>query len=312
MQDVKPGADISVVVTVVEGGAALNRCLAALTQQGGSHTLDVIIPYDDTIADVGGLAGKFPQFRFLPLGNLLPPGAKLDPFLEHELFDKRRAAGLAAAGGRLVAMLEDRGAPRQDWADAMIAEHERRDAAAIGGGVINVAPGAMNLALFVCDFGRHLPPYAEGEVEYLTDINICYRRDALESVRDVWGDRYQEAAVNWTLRDRGHRLWQSAKPVVLHARGKAPIMRTLSERLQWGRVFGIQRGQRWSRGRAWASAAAAVVLPAILLVRQIRLLIAKGTKPAELLPTIGALLAVLPAWSLGEAIGYVQAGSMPR
>ena len=298
--------ELSVVVTVVEGGEALSRCLSALAQQEGQPDLDVIIPYDDSISDVARLAAQFPRFRFLALGSLTSPGILIDPFVEHELFDKRRAAGLEAAYGRLIGMLEDRGAPRSDWAQAMISEHAQREAAAIGGGLVNVAKGAMNRALFVCDYGRHIPPFAEGEVEYLTDINICYRRDALESVRDLWIERYQETAVNWALRDRGCRLWLSSKPVVLHSRGKAPISRTLSERLQWGRVFGIQRGRRWSRGRAWASAAAATVLPFILLVRQTRLLMAKGVRPSEFLPTVGALMAVIPAWSLGEAMGYVQ------
>ncbi|MDZ4762758.1 MAG: hypothetical protein SGJ21_16990 [Alphaproteobacteria bacterium] len=298
--------ELSVVVTVVEGGKALARCLSALSQQDGHSELDVIVPYDDTIADVARLAAQFPRFKFLALGSLAPPGTVIDPIVEHELFDKRRAAGLDAAHGRLIGMLEDRGAPRSDWAQAMISEHAQREAAAIGGGVINVAKGAMNRAIFVCDYGRHVPPFAEGEAEYLTDINICYRRDALQSVRELWIERYQETAVNWALRDRGYRLWLSPKPVVLHSRTNAPISRTLSERLQWGRVFGIQRGRRWSRSRAWASAAAATMLPFLLLVRQSRLLLTHGIRPGEFLPTVGALMAVIPAWSLGEAIGYVQ------
>lgn len=304
--------ELSVVVTVVEGGAALRRCLDALAAQEGGPTMEVIVPYDGAIADVGQLGAEFPAFRFLDLGHLAPPSQRLDPFIEHELFDRRRAAGLDAAGGRLIGMLEDRGAPRSDWAAAMCEAHARRQVAAVGGGVVNVAPGAMNRALFVCDYGRHAPPFQEGEVEYLTDINICYRREALETVREIWRDRYQETAVNWALRDRGERLWLSAAPIVLHERGAAPISRTLSERLQWGRVFGIQRGRRWSRPRAILSAAAALVLPLLLLVRQTRRLRAGGASMRELLPTLGALATVIPAWALGEAIGYVQAASKSR
>jgi hypothetical protein len=274
--------------------------------------LDVIIPYDGTIAEVGKLSGQFSRFRFLDMGDLVPAGAKLEPFLQHELFDKRRSVGLAAARGELVAMLEDRGAPRFDWVKAMTDEHAAHDADAIGGGVVNVAPGAMNRALFVCDYGRYFPPFVQGRTEYLTDINICYRREALELVRDVWNNRYQESAVNWALQDRGGRLWLSSKPLVLHARGPAPLSRTLSERMQWGRVFGMQRGARWSRSTAWASAAAAIALPLLLLIRQTRLLMSKGVKPAELVPTVGALMAVIPAWSLGEAIGYIQGLSSKR
>lgn len=301
-------AIFSIVVTVVESGAALLRCLTAVRELvTDGQTLDVIIPYDATIPEVASLSERFPQFRFVNLGDLLPPGARLDPFLEHELFDKRRAAGLSLARGALVGMLEDRGAPRSDWLETMMAEHAAHEVAAVGGAVVNVAPDAMSRALFVCDYGRHFPPFSEGPTEYLTDINICYRWDALEAVRDLWKDRYQETAVHWTLLDRGYSLWLSRKPVVLHARGRASVSRILSERLQWGRVFGIQRTARWPRERAWLSAAAAVtLLPVLLVARQTRLLVSKGVRLPELVPTVGALMAVIPAWSLGEAIGYLQ------
>lgn len=304
-----PNPEMSVVVTVVEGGSALVRCLDAIAAQEGGVEIEVLIPFDETIAEVGLLGARYPTFTFLPMGALVPSTAHLDAFLEHELFDRRRAAGLHAARGRLIGMLEDRGAPRADWARAMVEEHARHDAAAIGGAVVNVAQGALNRALFVCDYGRHAPPYAEGEAEYLTDINICYRKDALEAVQDVWRERYQETAVNWTLRDRGWRLWLSARPVVLHKRGDQPLGRTLSQRLQWGRVFGLQRGARWSRSRALVSAGAALVLPLLLLVRHTRLLAAKGARLGEILPTMAALMTVIPAWALGEALGYVQARS---
>lgn len=302
----RPVPELSVVVTVVEGEPALSRCLDALAAQVDAPAIEVVVPYDATVPQVAKLADRYPRFRFIDMGRQVAEGTRVDPFVEHELFDRRRAVGLRAARAPLVSILEDRGAPRSDWARAMVRAHAERSVAAVGGGVINVAPGAMRRALFACDFGRHSPPYAEGEAEYLTDINICYRREALESVADVWRERYQETAVNWALRDRGETLWLSASPLVLHERGPAPLAWTLSERLQWGRVFGIQRGRRWSRPKAVAAALAAVALPALLTVRQTRLLLSKGARVSDIAPTVGALLAVTPAWALGEAIGYIE------
>ena len=300
--------EISVVVTVVEGEPALSRCLEALARQEDAPTLEVIIPYDDTILEVAELKTRFPQFVFLSLGALIPPGTKFDPFVEHELFDRRRSEGLAIAKGDLLAILEDRGAPRPDWARAMAKAHAEagEKVAVIGGAVINVAPGPMARALFICDYGRYAPPLPVGEAEYVTDINICYRRSALESVRDLWIHRYQETVVNWTLRDRGLQLILSPEPVVLHLRGAAPLARTLSERFQWGRVFGIQRGARWTYAKAAAAAAAGLVLPLVLLLRQTRALKAKGASTGEVLGAIPSLMLILPAWSFGEAIGYLQ------
>lgn len=302
--------ELSAVVTVVEGVDALARCLEALERQEDSPTLEVLIPYDNTIAAVGRLAERFPNFRFMNLGRLASPDAAANPFTEHELFDKRRSAGLAAARGRLVAMLEDRGAPRADWARLMIEEQARHDAAVIGGAVVNVAPGVVNRALFVADYGRYQPPLG-GPAEYLTDINLVYTKVALDSVREVWAERYLEAAVNWALRDRGERLILTDKPVVLHLRGSAPLRRILSERLQWGRIYGITRARYWSKGRAAASALAALVLPLLLLVRHVRGMKAKGYGLGAILGAIPALALILPVWALGEAIGYIQGASKP-
>lgn len=298
--------DLSVIVTVVEGEPALSRCLDALLAQTDAPSMEVLIPYDATVKAVGALAARYPQFRFMDLGALIGDETAPGPFVEHELFDRRRSAGLAAAKGRFVAILEDRGAPVPDWARTMLEVHAQTPAAAVGGPVVNAAPGGMRRALFVCDYGRHQPPLVEGEAEYLTDINICYRREALESVRHLWTERYQETAVNWTLRDRGERLFLSARPVVSHLRGPAPLSRTLSERFQWGRVFGIQRGGRWTRSKAVAAAVAGLILPLILLLRQTRALKAKGASLGEVLGAVPSLMLILPAWSFGEAIGYLQ------
>src|SRR5687768_2787593 len=118
----RPAPELSVVVTVVEGEPALSRCLEALTRQDDAPSLEVLIPYDDTVSEVGDLKARFPQFQFISLGRIAADPAALNPFSEHELFDRRRSAGLAAARGRLIAMLEDRGAPRADWARAMADE----------------------------------------------------------------------------------------------------------------------------------------------------------------------------------------------
>lgn len=298
--------ELSVMVTVVEGEPALSRCLEALTRQEGGPSMEVIIPYDDTVAEVGKLAEKFPQFIFMNLGKIAADDAPLNPFTEHEYFDRRRSAGLAAAKGRLIAMLEDRGAPAPDWAKLMVEEADRTGAAVIGGAVVNVAPGTINKALFYCDYGRYSPPFEEKEAEYLTDINLCYSRKALEETRSVWGERYLEASVHWTLRDNGGLLLLSPKPTVLHERGKAPLSRIISERLHWGRIYGITRAARWTKGRALVAAAASVVLPLLLLVRHTKAMSEKGVKGGEIAKTVPGMMVVLPFWCLGEAMGYIQ------
>ena len=285
----------------------MSRCLQALADQQDAPPFEVLIPYDDTVKETARLAARFPQFTFMPLGPLIPTAKPKDAFEEHELFDRRRAEGMKAARGRFIAILEDRGAPKPDWARAMIEEHGQAKAAAIGGGMENAALTSMGRALFACDCGRYQPPFREGEVEYASDLNICYTREALETVRHLWTERYQETRVNWALRDSGKRLLLSSRPLIVHKRGPQKVLRVLGERMHWGRVFAIQRGERWTPGRSLFAAAATVVLPVILLLRHTRAMKAKGWSNAELISALPSFLMILPAWSLGEARGYLDA-----
>jgi hypothetical protein len=68
------------VVTIVDAGPALERCLNALAAQHDAPDLEVVIPWDDTAHAVTLLAARFPAFRFLPMdrshrtaGRAAPP-----------------------------------------------------------------------------------------------------------------------------------------------------------------------------------------------------------------------------------------------
>ena len=88
--------DLSVIVTIVDGGDALERCLDALCAQENAPSLEVIIPFDSTVATSARLAAKYPAFRFLDIG-VLADRAPENAYEEHELFDRRRTAGLEIA-----------------------------------------------------------------------------------------------------------------------------------------------------------------------------------------------------------------------
>lgn len=124
--------ELSVIVTVVDGGETLERCLESLSHQANPPVMEVIVPYDSSIAEVADLARRFPEFRFLDLGSLLAEPAR-DEYQRHVLYDRRRSGGLKEAKGHLVAMVEDRGRPRPDWARAMADLHASNSFAAVGG-----------------------------------------------------------------------------------------------------------------------------------------------------------------------------------
>ncbi len=306
------GPDLSIVMTVVDGDAALVKGLMALRNQVDAGRLEIIVPYDDTISEMAALAPRFPEVRFVDLGSLHSKGTPLNAYSQHAIYDRRRAGGLRAANGRLVAMLEDRGLPQPGWARAMVALHEEATCAAIGGAIENGAEGSLRWALFFCDFGRFEPPLEESDPEYLTDINLCYRREALESVRALWEDRYFESQVNWALRRNGLRLRVSDKALVVLERRKIGLWSVMNERIQWGRIFGQVRGRETSPLGCLVWAAAAPIIPVVLFTRHFRRQLEKRRNVARFIRAIPATLLLLHCWVLGEFIGYCEAARMPR
>lgn len=304
--------DLTVVVTIVEGGAALTRCLEALSRQIEAPAMEVIVPFDDTIRGMRQLGERFPEYRFADLGPIAAPDSPSNAYTQHVLYDRRRSGGLRTARGRLVAMLEDRGWPRPDWAKTIVNLHDSMPHAAIGGAIESGAVGTLRSAAFFCDFGRYEPPLEDRDVEYLSDINICYKRAALESVRALWEHRYQEATVNWALRRQGLRLHLADKPRVVEQRGPMHLWTALTERVHWGRTFGYVRGREVSRMACLLRAVAAPLVPVVLLWRHLRKQFRIRREATLLIRALPATFGFMLFWSIGEMIGELEAVRAPR
>lgn len=298
------GVVLSVVVTVVGGGGALARCLSALEQQEAPPPMEVLLPFDASISQVGDLAGRFPTLRLLPLGVIPTRHPVKSAAGQHELFDRRRSAGLAAARGEFVAIVEDRGAPRPSWARTAVGLHRDVEAAAVGGAIEQHSGGVVSRALYYCDFGRYQLPFAAGERSYVSDVNVCYRRGSLEATRSIWQDEFHETTVHWALRRRGERLWASPDLVVDHYRDGVGLAQAMRERVAWGRLFGHTRAIEVGRAARLAYAFTTPVLPLLLLTRLVRQRVARRRGPG-FVSAAPAILLLLVAWSVGEGLGYL-------
>lgn len=301
----EPGSDplLSVVVTVVAGGHAVAALLDALTVQVEPPPMEILVPFDQSIADVALLAGRFPSVRFLDLGQIGTTHPIMSAAGQHELYDRRRSAALSAARGELVAILEDRGIPRPDWARTAVTLH--RAPWAVIGGAIDPAPCTpLGWALYVCDYSRYGRPFESRAVEWVSDVNVVYKRRAIESTRAIWNERFHEPLVHWDLLKRGETLYLAAELVVVHHREPGTLARTLAERFHWGRLFGHIRAREIGTGRRLALIAAAPLIPAVVLVRHCRIQLkqGRGGQVLRAVPLIGLLLG---AWAAGELWGYV-------
>jgi hypothetical protein len=295
---------LSVVVTVVDGGATLRRCLTALTAQANAAALELLVPYDSTIASVARMAPEFPEVRFVDAGQAASQPALSSARGQHALIDRRRAAGLAAATGDLVGVVEDRGVPRPDWAAVAVHLHRSLPNLAIGGAVENGRDHWLNWAVYWCDFGRYQLPFERGPRHYLTDVNVVYKRQALEQTRAIWREKYHEPLVHWALEGAGEPLLLTPELVVDQMRDGLTLTGLLEERLAWGRLFGSLRVHGSSPVRRIAMTAMAPLLPPVLFWRVIRNQVRRGAPLGRLARVGPAALLLVTAWAAGEALGY--------
>jgi hypothetical protein len=295
---------LSVVVTIVDGGVALRRFLDAISNQVGAPSMEILVPYDESVSSVGTWQGEYPFVRFIPMGarRTLRPIATASG--QHDLIDQRRAEGLREARGSLIAILEDRSPPRSDWAANMARLHDALPHGVIGG-VIEFSPGDdLNWSLWACDFGRYAPGSSPGPRAWISDVNVCYKRRCVEMTRELWSERFNEARMHWTLKERGETLYLSNEPVVYNQATYRSLSRVLVERFQWGRSFGCARAAHSSPIARFAYVLGSPAIPFVLFARHWRTQNQLGNG-SRFVAAARYTLPVLVSWTAGEAWGAI-------
>jgi glycosyl transferase family 2 len=302
---------LSVVVVPFAGGDALARALAALDAQTGLDAPpEIVIPYDPADAASQPVAAAAAGRSNVVLVRTAGDGSP------HRL----RAAGCAAARGRIIAVTEDHCTPQPEWAARLLVAHRSHGAladgatppsgvvVAVGGAVDKVGDDrAMGWAVYLSDYSRYMPPLPAGDAQYLTDCNVSYRREALEAVRDAWADEFIETTVHGALRARGWRLWLDPSAVVRQQRAPA-LGGVIRERFDHGRVFARERVATAPAVRRLIFAGASVALPAVLLARTAQRASRRGDVARKFVGALPALALMQLAWSAGEIAGYLGGG----
>lgn len=296
---------LSIVVTIVDGGEQLRAFLRAVRALENPPRLELIVPYDASINETGAMAAEFPEARFIDMGRIIPVRPITTEAGKHELYDRRRATGLAAATGDIIGILEDRGRPRPDWARKIVEAHSKTGKNVVGGAVDCLEPvSLLNWAFYVSDFGRYGRPFETGPVEWVTDVNVAYSRKALEMTRHLWKDRYNEPVVNWFLISQGEQLILSNEIVVEHTRPPTTLGVLLPERFHWGRLFGHIRAMHFTPAQRLIYTLAAPIIPPRLWVRHLMTQFRKG-KGGRYLLALPYVMILTTAWTAGEVWGYI-------
>ncbi len=308
----EPRMKLSVIVTTVGGRRHLQRCLDHLLLQL-TPEIEVLVPYDSTLKEINPIHTNpsYNRITFVDMGEVAtdsPPGTQS---AAHEMYDRRTAAGIRAARGAIIALLQDYGAPAADWVQQVLSAHELPHGV-IGGSVEHAGHGAWNWAVYFLDFGRYQKPIPEGPSAYLTDINVSYKRPVLESVRDLWEYRYKEVTVNWALSRRNIVLWQRPQIEVLQDRGTLTLKGLLVERYCWGRLFGsirVHENNGWTR---LLFVFLSPAIPLILIGRMSRKVFLGDRHKGALLRCFPHFIIITVAWSFGEFVGYVTGHESSR
>jgi glycosyltransferase involved in cell wall biosynthesis len=216
-----------------------------------------------------------------------------------------RAPGIRVATAPIVALAESHCFPEPQWAERLLAAHEK-GWAAVGPAISNANPASVvSWINLLIDYGPWLAPTAGGEIDDLPGHNSAYRRELLLE----YGPRLEamleaETIMHEDLRARGHRLYQEPGALTAHVN----VTRTASwigERFQTGRRFASARSHAWP---AWRRAVYAAGSPLIPLVRLRRLL--RDVRRAGIghnfrgygYPLLALALGVTAS---GELVGYV-------
>lgn len=212
--------------------------------------------------------------------------------------------GIDAATGDVVCLTISVMRPSPGWL-----ETGRRlavEADAIGGAI---EPGEglrlRDWAEYFCRYARDMLPFPARETTDLPGDNAVYTREALAAAHDVYRDGFWEPEVNRALREQGRRLLHSPELVVYQGRsgGFRPFVH---QRLVHGRMYGRQRGARFSTARNLAGIPLAVAVPVVLLARTFREVFSRRRLRLRLVAATPVLLAYDIAWAAGEAVGHLD------
>lgn len=218
-----PWPRVSVIVCTHNGGETLAQCLQGLRR--------LTYPdFETIVVDDGSSDGSAEIARAL--------GATVIES-EHRGLSYARNAGIAAAGGEVVAFLDDDAYPDPDWLHYVAAALRGNAHAGMGGP--NIPPeddGLVADCVALAPGGPIHVLISDREAEHVPGCNMAFRRSALEEIGG-FDERFHTAGddvdVCWRLQESGRTLGFSAGAVVMHRR-RDSIRRYLRQQYGYGKA----------------------------------------------------------------------------
>jgi hypothetical protein len=238
------------------------------------------------------------------------PAEPTSPPRSGERLDELRAIGVAAAQGDIIAVTEDHVRPDPDWSARILDAHQN-GYAAVGGAIENSIPRLLNWATYFADLGRYHNPLPAGESAYASVVNVSYKREALNSIRAVWNERFSETAVHAALLASGEKLALSGAVIVRQHRDNVQFGSSLRDFFTWGRSYGSGRTRLAGTARRLIYICLSPLIPVVLLLRSALDVFHKRRLVGAWLKSLPVALLLTLAWSAGELTGYLAGEASP-
>ncbi len=289
--------NLSVIIVPLVGHSAVARCLDLLSKQQDSIGMEIIIPYSESQHDLTRLQDVYPSVRLLS-------------FADQKTYAELRSAGVRNALGDILAITEDHCQPAPDWCEQIMIAHQQ-EYAAIGGIVEKELPdSALNWAIYFADYLRYSMPQAEGSSRSLTDLNVSYKRSAIDEISGVWADEFHENAVHDALSGRGETLWLSPAIMVNQQRSFS-LAEAIRDRYAFGRLFASTRVGGAPASKRVQYLLFSIFVPVLLIFRILGLMRARGRWMGQFIRSLPAIILISLVWGYGEFIGYLTRKADP-
>jgi hypothetical protein len=286
---------ITVITVTPDGYDNIRRTIAHLKAQTIRERIELIVVAPSRARLAGfeqDLAG-FLRHEIVEVGPIRSTGVAI-------------AAGIRRATAPVVAYAEEHSYPNARWAEALLEEHARPCGAA-GGLIENENPGSLlSWAHIYVDFGPWVAPAAGGEVGKLASHHTSYKTALLKEYGERLGAMLEcEGILHADLNRRGITMRLSTEARSSH-QNISRLRSNLAASYHGARLYGAARARysRWSMTRRLAYAAAAPLIPFIVLRRRLATIARNGR--GRLIPKLLPILLTLGAVeAFGEATGYL-------
>jgi hypothetical protein len=286
---------VTVGIVAISGEPHLERCLSALSHQPKAPQFDVLVAAAPRLGEMARVRQRFPDVEITVCQDAKSP---LD----------LAARVVTAARGEVILLTEDHCVPENDWVE-ILTRTINRTGSAVGGAIDPLDPETMTAfdwAFYYVDFYRYQTPLTAGIADSLSVCNVAYRRSSLESLKEPWRTTFHETRIHTALTRQGPPSWMEPRARIRAGR-RVHRRDALRERYSFGRYYACRRVEPPRRAtRIWL-ALGSPVLPLLLIGRMARASMRDDRTARRFLRSLPDLAALVLAWSLGEALGYLTA-----